>query len=59
MKRYCVAVVSGYWFSGNDTSRQYESHYFDSFDEAERYRKMMKRSGREVTNVCDLEDLPF
>lgn len=60
MKRYAVQVVTGFWFDGDgNTIRQRESHYFDSPDEAERFRKWTRRRGTECTDVMDLENLPF
>lgn len=60
MKRYCVQVVTGYWYDGDGEERCFtKSHYFDEPGKAEHFRKWMKRKGAEVTSVMDLENLPF
>ena len=60
MKRYCVQYVTGreYDFNGNEHCI-YRSRYFDDPVKAENFRKWMKGHGADVTNVMDLENLPF
>lgn len=58
--RYCVTIIHitpNVYYPGCDSND--ETKFFDDFESADLYRKMCKRKGYKVTDVIDLEDLPF
>jgi predicted HTH transcriptional regulator len=59
-ERYCVdiiRVVVNIFYDRID--HESESHFFDDLHKAEMFRKWSIRKGLKVSEVMDLENLPF
>lgn len=58
--RYCVDVIHEVLSPmDNEMRHTFDSHFFESFDKARLFRKWCLRKGIKVSNVMDLQNLPF
>lgn len=60
MKRYCVGIIIPEINPlHNEVWHNFTWHHFDTKEQAERFKKESRRSGKKTTDVMDIENLPF
>lgn len=60
MKRYCIEILTPVVNPmDNEIRHTTKAYFFDTKEQAERFKKESRRAGMKTSAVIDLENLPF